>query len=281
MERVKRVFPFLVSGLLVVTVFVIQFVVLSMNEKFKINEFLTQLGINTLLLVVMAVTWLNAGVDRAKNEEKSAYKANLTIYAEKANGVTERGRLRQLREFCEQKTEQQRTKKETALLLRVGIDREAYEELKSLTVEELRKKGYARKQIRAIRKVREGLVKVREINAIELMTNSKVREEYDVHYDEKGDMTARTAIRAIKAIVTASVLSLLVPSLSENIGSITVWALFLMKLFTMVYTGWSAEREGYLKITEDEKKVIRRRIALLDEFEEWAAVPRLPAPGNK
>ena len=108
MERVKRVFPFLVSGLLVVTVFVIQFVVLSMNEKFRINEFLTQLGINTLLLVVMAVTWLNAGVDRAKNEEKSAYKANLAIYAEKANAVTERGRLRQLREFCEHKTDQMR-----------------------------------------------------------------------------------------------------------------------------------------------------------------------------
>jgi len=189
MERVKRALPFLLTGLLVITLFVVQFVVFTPNGTADMKAFWTRLAINVFLLVTAAFIWWGGGMDQAKQEEKSAYRTNSTLYGKKVSAMADDGRLRQFREYCKQKTDELRTSKEKAQLLRVGIDRKQYEELKSLTVEELRQKGYISKQIRAIRKVREGRVKVREINPMELMTDSKARDEYDVHYDEKAERT--------------------------------------------------------------------------------------------
>lgn len=281
MERVKRALPFLLTGLLVITLFVVQFVVFTPNGTADMKAFWTRLAINVFLLVTAAFIWWGGGMDQAKQEEKSAYRTNSTLYGKKVSAMADDGRLRQFREYCKQKTDELRTSKEKAQLLRVGIDRKQYEELKSLTVEELRQKGYISKQIRAIRKVREGRVKVREINPMELMTDSKARDEYDVHYDEKAERTAWTVRRVIRATVTAAFMAFLMPGLSEGITNITVWSMFLLQLLTITCTAFRAYRDGYIEIAETKNKIILRRIALLDEFEEWAAVPRLPAPGNK
>lgn len=275
MERIKRAVPFLISGLMIVTLFIIRFVVFSMNENFDANQFFTQLAINMFLLVAMSLTWMHSGTDRAKRQDKSAYRCNVTQYGKKIEEVTESGRLNQLRVFCKQKTEEMREKKETLVLVRAGIDRAVYKDLREMPVAELKEKGYARRQIRAVRRVAEGRVRCREINVLELLTDSHGRGDYDVHYDERMDTAARTGFRVLRSIVTATVLALLVPALSEDITNIAVWAMFCIQLFTTAYTAFSAEREGYSQIADVKNKVIMRRIAFIDEFNEWSKVPKL------
>ena len=192
MDKIKRAMPFLISGLMILTLFVIRFVVFRMNEAFDVNQFFTNLIVNIFLLVSMALTWMSSGTDRAKREEKSAYRANTVAYGKKIDEITRNGQLNLLRVFCAQKTDEMREKTETATLTRVGIDRAVYADLKALTVAELKEKGYLKKQIRAVRRVAEGRVKVRPIELLELLTDSKGKGDYDVHYDERADKAART-----------------------------------------------------------------------------------------
>lgn len=275
MDKIKRAMPFLISGLMILTLFVIRFVVFRMNEAFDVNQFFTNLIVNIFLLVSMALTWMSSGTDRAKREEKSAYRANTVAYGKKIDEITRNGQLNLLRVFCAQKTDEMREKAETATLTRVGIDRAVYADLKALTVAELKKKGYLKRQIRAVRRVAEGRVKVRPIELLELLTDSKGKGDYDVHYDERADKAARTGFRVLKSVVMGAWFALAAPALSQDILNIEVWALFCFQLFTIAWTAWSAEREGYGQIAEVKNKVILRRISFLDEFNEWVKVPKL------
>lgn len=196
-------------------------------------------------------------------------------YGKKIDEITRNGQLNLLRVFCAQKTDEMREKTETATLTRVGIDRAVYADLKALTVAELKEKGYLKKQIRAVRRVAEGRVKVRPIELLELLTDSKGKGDYDVHYDERADKAARTGFRVLKSVVMGAWFALAAPALSQDILNIEVWALFCFQLFTIAWTAWSAEREGYGQIAEVKNKVILRRISFLDEFNEWVKVPKL------
>ena len=71
------------------------------------------------------------------------------------------------------------------------------------------------------------------------------------------------------------VLALLAIDLARDITNLNAWIMFAMRLFTIVWTAFSSEHEGYARITETKNKVILRRIAFLHEFDEWASVPRL------
>lgn len=275
MDKIKRAMPFLISGLMIVTLFVIRFVVFRMNKAFDANQFFTNLIVNIFLLVSMALTWMSSGTDRAKREEKSAYRSNTAAYGKKIDEITHNGQLNLLRVFCGQKTGEMRERKETEVLTRAGIDRAVYHDLKALTASELQAKGYARRQIRAIRRVAEGRVKVRPIDLLELLTDSKGRDDYDVHYDERADKVARTGFRVLKSVVMGAWFALAAPALSQDVMNVEVWALFCFQLFTIAWTAWSAEREGYGQIAEVKNKVILRRISFLDEFHEWVKVPKL------
>lgn len=51
MDKIKRAMPLILSGIMVITVFIIQFIVVSFKDEFRWNEFLSQLAVNLFLLV--------------------------------------------------------------------------------------------------------------------------------------------------------------------------------------------------------------------------------------
>lgn len=274
--NIKRIAPFAVSGLMVVTILLLQFTVVTVNKQFNWREFLPQLVINTVLIASTAVIWLNSGTDRAKSQEKSAYKDNSAVYAAQIKKVTDGGQLGNLRTFCKLKTEQIRNEKITVLLANVGIDRHLYDStLKDMDKLELVKENYTSRQIRAITRVREGRVRVKPVNAMDLLSDSRTVDDCGVNYNERADKSIRISVRIGRSILTALALALFVPDLAKDITSIAAWAMFFLKLCTIVYTAFSSEREGYNRITETKNKVILRRIAFLHEFDEWASVPKL------
>lgn len=275
MEKIKRAMPLMLSGIMVITVFIIQFIVVSFNDELRWNEFLSQLAVNMFLLVSTAIIWMNTGTDRAKKEEPSAYGDNCAAYSKKVATVSDNGQLRALRNFCRVKTEEARADKMRRMLNSVGLDTEDYAEKKNASKNELRQDGYTRRQIRMIRGIRGGMVRVRPIQAMELMADSKGKAEYKISYNEFADKVIRLVVMALKSAAMATVLALLTVEVSYNITDITVWALFFFKLLTILYTAITAEREGYYQIAQTRNRVILQRIEFLNEFEEWVKVHRL------
>ncbi len=275
-DGIKRFIPILVSSLTIVVALVLQFAVFSINDEFVWSEFLPQLIINIFLLITTSVLWINSGTDRAKREEKSAYKDNTSIYAGLIKKVTDNGRLEALRSFCLAKTDELRESKITTVLANVGIDRTLYEKtLKDLSVAELKRDGWNRRQRKVIKRVKNGKVRVKPIHYMDLLSDSKTVDGCGVNYDERADKAWRISFRAVRSIFTALILALIAIDPAQNITDISAWALFFMRLFTTVWTAYSSDREGYTRITDTKNKVILRRIAFLHEFDEWNSAPRL------
>lgn len=268
-DGIKRMIPIIISGVTILITLIVQFAVFSVNDEFNWAEFLPQLFINIFLLVTTAVIWINAGTDRAKREEKSAYKDNATIYAKKIKDVTDGGRLGELREFCRMKTEELREQKITTLLANVGIDRHNYDtELRTANITELEQR-YERRQIRVIRRIQSGRVRVKTVRAMDLLSDSKASDDCGVNYDEQTDKALRISFRAVRSIFTALLLAVLAIDPAQDIMNIAAWVLFFTRLITIIWTAYSAEREGYSRIVETKNKVMLRRIAFLCEFDEW------------
>lgn len=275
-ENIRRYIPLTISAVTIIVTLILQFAVFEINEKFDWSKFLPPLAINIFLLVSTSVVWINAGTDRAKREDKSAYKNNSALYAEQIKKVTDNNKLGELRAFCKVKTNEARDARITVVLANVGIDRSLYEStLKHLTKTQLKADGYNRRQIRAINGVKNGRVRVASIRAMDLMSDSRTLDDCGVNYDEQADKARRISFRAVRSIFTALVLAMLSIEPAQDITSISAWVMFFMRLFTIVFTAYSSEHEGYARITETKNKVILRRIAFLHEFDEWASVPRL------
>lgn len=275
-ENIRRIIPFAISAVTIIVTLIIQFAVFSVNDKFSWSKFLPQLAINIFLLVSMAVIWINAGTDRAKREDNSAYKDNSALYAVQIKHITDGNHLGDLRAFCRVKTEEALSAKITVTLVNVGIDRKCYDDtLKNLTDEQLIADGYNRRQIRAIHRIKSGRVRVEPIRAMDILSDSKTVDDCGVNYDEQADKARRISFRAIRSVFTALILAILSIEPAQDITNIAAWVMFFMRLFTIVWTAYSSEHEGYTRITETKNKVILRRIAFLHEFDEWASVPRL------
>lgn len=275
-DSIRRIVPFAISGLTIVVTFVLQFVVFGLDKAFLWLDFFPNFFINLFLLITTSVVWLNSGTDRAKNDEKSAYKQNAVIYAGQIKEVTDSGRLAELRAYCKVKTDELLENKITTVLANVGIDRKLYDNtLKSLSIAQLKQDGYTRRQIRTIERVRNGRVRVTPIHYMDLISDSRTRDNCGVNYDERADKTLRISFRAFRSAVMTLVLALLAIDLARDINNLTAWIMFAMRLFTIVWTAFSSEHEGYARIAETKNKVILRRIAFLHEFEEWGSVPRL------
>lgn len=273
---IKRALPFLISGFLVVTLLVVRFTVLQTNDEFKLDEFLSTLFVNLFLIITTSIVWLNAGTERAKSEEKSAYKDNCTVYSAHIKKVTDSGRLGELREYCKIKTDEMLDRKITGVLASVGIDRTTYEKnLRGRSMKDLKADGYCLKARHAVDSVNKGRIRVKPIRYMELLSDSKPSDDYGVNYDERVDKALRIFFRALRSAVIALALAVLAPKAADNIKDIGAWALFLMQLWTILYAAFSSEREGYMRITETKNKVVLRRIAFLNEFDERASVPRL------
>lgn len=275
-DNIRRIIPFVISGLTIIVTFVLQFVALDFDRAFSWSDFLPQFFINLFLLITTSVIWLNSGTDRAKNDDKSAYKQNVAIYAMQIKKLTDDGRLADLRAYCKVKTDELLDSKITTVLANVGIDRKLYENtLKTLSVAKLKQDGYTRRQIRIIERVRNGRVRVTPIHYMDLLCDSRTMDDCGVNYDERADKTLRISFRAVRSAVMTLVLALLAIDLARDITNLNAWIMFAMRLFTIVWTAFSSEHEGYARITETKNKVILRRIAFLHEFDEWASVPRL------
>lgn len=275
-DTIRRAVPFLISLLTVTVLLLLQFTVLKINENFGLRELLPQVMSNALLIFTTSVVWMNSGTDRAKNVEKSAYRDNSAIFATQLKKVTDNGELSALRAFCKLKTEQMRHDKITALLANVGIDRETYDTtLCDMSGEELKNAEYPLRARIAIRRIQNGKVRIRPIKFMSLVSDSRTFDECGVNYDERADKALRIAFRVVRSLVMALVVALLALEPARDVTNIAAWALFLLKLFMIASTAVSAEREGFVRITETKNKVILRRIAFFHEFDEWAKVPRL------
>lgn len=275
-DNIRRIIPFVISGLTIIVTFVLQFVALDFDRAFSWSDFLPQFFINLFLLITTSVIWLNSGTDRAKNDDKSAYKQNVAIYATQIKKLTDDGRLADLRAYCKVKTDELLESKITTVLANVGIDRKLYENtLKTLSVTKLKQDGYTRRQIRIIERVRNGRVRVTPIHYMDLLCDSRTMDDCGVNYDERADKTLRISFRAVRSAVMTLVLALLAIDLARDITNLNAWIMFAMRLFTIVWTAFSSEHEGYARITETKNKVILRRIAFLHEFDEWSSMPKL------
>lgn len=277
MGKVKRAMPFIITAIMVAAAFIIRFMVIEPNTTRGAGYWLT-MGLNAAIIVAMALTWMASGTDRAKSETDSPYKKNSAEYSRRIAELERESRLTQLTEFCKQKTQELLDNRINAQLASVCIDRATYEStLKRMTAEQLMADGYSKKQVRVIERIRDGRIKVRPLNAMELMTNNRAKQGYDVHYNENAEKAVSIAVRVVKSVVTGAALALISFDLASNITDLTVWAMFLMQLGTIAFTAWSSEREGYEQIATTKNQVLLRRIMFLNMFSEWARIPRLEA----
>ncbi len=275
-ENIRRIIPFIISGLTIVVTFILQFVALGFDNTFTWSEFLPQFFINLFLLITTSVVWLNSGTDRARNDDKAAYKQNAAIYATQIKKLTDSGRLADLRAYCKVKTDEMLDNKITTVLANVGIDRKLFDStLVKMSATDLKNDGYKRRQIRAVERVKNGRVRITPVHYMDLLSDSRATDDCGVNYDERADKTMRISFRAVRSAVMTLVLALLAIDLARDITNLNAWIMFAMRLFTIVWTAASSEREGYARITETKNKVILRRIAFLHEFDEWNGMPKL------
>lgn len=278
MGKIKRAMPFIITGIVIVTLLMIQFTVVSANTDIKVNELVTNILTNAGLLVIMGTTWSAAGRLSAKSEEKSSYALNKKTYAEKTVSLSERGLLKRFEDFCALKTKALLENKITALLNSVCISYENYiNEYSQMPLSELTALTADKRTKKVLLKVRRGKVKVRAVKASDVMADSKssAPDGYGLEYDEKSETRERLLVKTLQSVVSGAALAIMVIELSQNIASLSAWAFFGLKLLLIVWNAWSGFNDGYNQIAETKNKVILRRIMFINLFDEWAKVPLL------
>lgn len=269
-DRLKLAMPWVVSAFILIATVAVQCVALSAKLDVLSPGFWTNLAVNVGIIGIVAIVWLYAGRDKAgrlsEDGNKTPYQYALDDYGAEVNRVQE-GHITEFTEYCEKKTEELRHRKELALLHSVCLEWEQFEELKGKAKKELRKK-LTRKQVAAVRKVAERKVKIKPVNPIEILTDSKIKDEYGygVHYNENADVATMMALKIAQSIVMSFVLAVLVVQVTENIRSLDVWVMFAMKLALVVSNAWSGYITGYGLVAERKKKVLRKRVDFIKMF---------------
>ena len=267
---VIKAMPFFITALMITVILFIELMRVGIADNVDYNEVLTKFIINCIIIVSMAITWSGSGSLRAKNQQGSPYSENVKRYSSEIDYIGKNGKLTALKIFCEEKTKEKLQIKSTKLLNSVSIDYNVYlNQLRSLSVEDLKKKRCTKKQIRIIEKIRKNKIKVKKINVMELMTDSSMSDEYDIHYNEYSASAKMLLYRIFKSALTAIILSLITIEPFQNITDLTYWTTFIMKLVTIIYTAFSAEKEGFKRIAETKNKVILKRLEFINLFKEW------------
>ena len=276
-EKIRIVMPWVVSVAVLIATVAVQCVVLSAKLDVLGSEFWTNLAVNVSIIGIVAVVWLYAGRDKAsQTSEEGAptpYQSALEEYGEYVARVQDKGLITEFETFCMLKTEEFRHRREICLLRSVCIEWEKYEELKDRSRRELKALGFKRKQISAILRISKGKVKARPIHALEILTDSRVKERdgYDVNYDEGIEVATKMAIKIAQAMVTSIALAVLVVQVTDNIRSPDLWVMFAMKVALVVWNAWSGYMTGYRLISERKKKVLRKRADFIRMFFEQKA----------
>lgn len=268
-DKLKRAMPWLLTLVIIVTLVVVQFTVITAKTDGITREFLSDLAINVILISAMSTIWMAGGQSDAENKESSDYAVSLEAYREIATRINAGHRATAFEEFCRKKTEEARKWNEDLLLSAACIDREKFEaELRGKSKKELKALGYSTNRIRAIRKVADGRVKVWNINPLEITTDcgTQTKDPNGVHRNERAVRAMRTALKVLQAVVSGVVLVVLVFQIKDDVFSIAAWAMFAMKLTLILVNAWSGYTAGVKFIEVDKRKVLINRITFMHKF---------------
>lgn len=263
-EKLKVI---LSNAAILITVFVFIILVLLMFETVGFREspdedFWTRLGITMFLQLLMIAVWIPEGKKQGAND--NVFKGNKAALETKITAAGKPENYDDLDNWCKHATEENRKAAIKCKLAKVGLPYHVWEKNK-LDAEWRNKQS--KRAIRRMKWLDNNTVKVKEIKATELISNSTIKLVYDVA-NKEGVATglqigAKVVVSLLMSIVVAMVMFQGKPFTLSALADFGFW------MMTICSTMFFALRAGKQLVTVVRQDFIVRNITFLDNFDSW------------
>lgn len=248
-----------ITLLIIVLLGALMTVSLGIADDWRDPKMWIEMGFNYLLQIVMIATWIPEGTKRGANDE--AYKTNRECANAKMKMAASADHYPQLKEFCQNATEENRVAWICKKVRRLGINYQNWE------FDEYKKEFSAKLQDRVSKIEKKSYKHVEEIKATEIVTNSQIALVYDTK-----DHTGRAAtIKVTAKIVLSSVMCsigafIVIDEVQFAFAAVIKLFYWIMVMGLSIFFGI---RTGYKLMTVNKNDYYRRMIVFLNHFEEW------------
>lgn len=252
-------------GSLVITVLIglilgaMMFVLIGGTDDWRDPQLWIQAGFNTLLQIIIVITWIPEG--RKRGCQDATYIANKNAANCKMQDAGKAENLDRLTAFCEEMTQENVNAWIAKRVARYGVvysswNAEKYRcQFDDKTAQKVRKA-----ELRAVRKVK-------EIKATEVVTNS----DTELIYDTKDHTDSTAKLKVMFKIMSSVLLCVVGAFISLDGVAFTVAALvkFFYWILIMCMSIFYAVRTGFQLITLERNDYYKRLIVFLTRFEAW------------
>lgn len=271
LQKVQEYASFVITLIVAVILAMMMFVVISGADNWRDPQLWIQAGFNTLLQIIMVVTWLPEGKKRGAQD--STYISNKTTANEKMQEAAKSENFDNLTLFCKEMTAENIEAWISRRVAKFGV-------IYANWGNEKYRSQFDEKVAAKVRKA-ELLApsKVSEIKATEIVTNS----EAQLIYDTKDHTDSVTKWKLLFKVLLSVMLCVVGAFIQPDGVTFTVAALvkFFYWLLIMCLSIFYAIRTGFQLITVERNDFYKRMIVFLTRFEAWQSDKVLTATTQK
>lgn len=263
LQKIQEYASFIITLIVAVILAMTMFVVISGADDWRNPELWIQAGFNTLLQIVMIITWLPEG--KKRGEKDATYIANKTAANTQMQTAAKAENFDKLTLFCKEMTKENIKAWISKRVAKLGViyDRWDIAKYRSQFDEKVQDK------VRKIELLAPS--KVREIKSTEIVTNS----ETNLMYDTKDHTDSMTKWKVLFKVALSILLCVIGAFIKPDHAAFSVTALvmFFYWLLIMCLSIFYAVRTGHQLIAVERNDYYKRMIVFLTRFEAWNASP--------
>lgn len=259
LQKVQEYASFIITLIVAVILAMMMFVVISGADNWRDPQLWIQAGFNTLLQIIMVVTWLPEGKKRGAQD--MTYISNKNTANEKMKEAAKSENFDSLALFCKEMTAENIDAWISKRVAKFGVI------YSSWSIEKYRNQ-FDDKVAQKVRKAElRAPSKVSEIKATEIVTNS----ETNLMCDTKDHTDSVTKWKVLFKVMLSIMLCVVGAFIRPDGVTFTVAALvkFFYWLLLMCLSIFYAVRTGFQLITVERNDYYKRMIVFLTRFEAW------------
>lgn len=260
LQKIQELASFIITLIVAVILAMMMFVVIKGADDWRDPQLWIQAGFNTLLQVIMIITWIPEGKKRGAQD--TTYISNKTIANAKMQSAASADKFDSLTAFCAEMTKKNRKAWISNRVAKFGVIYERWEK------ESYRLQFDDKIQAKVKKAELQAPAKVKDIKATEIVTNSETNLIYDTKDHTDSVTKWKVLFKVIMSITLCTIGAFIQP---EGVAfSVTAVVNFFYWLLLMCFSIFYAIRTGSQLITGERNDYYKRMIVFLTQFEAWS-----------
>lgn len=259
LQKIHEYASFIITVVVAVILAMMMFVILSPSSNWRDPQLWVEAGFNTMLQIIMIVTWLPEGKKRGEQDE--IYKTNKQTANNQMLEAAKAENFDRLTRYCQYVTQQNIKAWISKLVARFGV---IYDQWGNASYRE----QFDTKVAKKVRRIElKAPSRVEEIKATEIITKSNIALVCDTKDHTDNLTVAKVSMKIVMSIIMCAVGSFInLDRMEFTIASVFSFVYWLLMMCLSIFY---SIRTGYKLIAVERNDYYKRIIVFLNNFEAW------------